>query len=101
MQTNMQVAWSDGTSDESDFTRLLGCHVKIIGLSARTEFNGEVGRVYSFDHQKGRAGVHLKNGKGLWVKQINLILLDESAESAVETAESTETNDAQQMLPPR
>ena len=70
----MQVEWSDGTG-ESDFNRLLGSRVRVVGLQARPEFNGKVGRVYSFDNEKGRAGVHLDNddGPGLWVKPSNLV----------------------------
>ncbi len=67
----MQVEWSDGTG-ESDFNGLLGKRVRLHGLQARPEYNGKVGRVYSFDNEKGRAGVHLDTGPGLWVKPSNL-----------------------------
>jgi len=49
------------------------------GLQAKPEFNGEVGRVYSFDHNRGRAGVHLESGPGLWIKPTNLTELEEPA----------------------
>ena len=67
----MQFEWGDG-SEESDFNSLLGKHVRVHGLQARPEYNDQFGRVYSFDHNKGRAGVHLDSGPGLWVKPSNL-----------------------------
>ena len=70
-QTSMQVEWSDG-SRESDFNSLLGERVRVHGLQAKPEYNGEAGRVYSFDHERGRAGVHLDSGPGLWIKPNNL-----------------------------
>lgn len=69
--THMQVEWSDGRG-ESDFHALLGRRVTIHSLQARAEYNGLSGRVYSFDNEKGRAGVHLDSGPGLWVKPCNL-----------------------------
>ena len=72
-QYAMQVEWSDG-SGECGFNDLLGKRVRVHGLKARPELNDAVGRVYSFDHDKGRAGVHLDNGgPGLWVKPCNLL----------------------------
>ena len=77
--THMSIAWSDGTG-KSDFSDLLGKRVWVCGLKAKPEYNGQAGRVYSFDHQKGRAGVHLDSGPGLWVLPANLI--EEGAEAA-------------------
>ena len=90
--THMSIAWSDGTG-ESDFNQLLGLRVRVEGLQARPEYNGEIGRVYSFDNEKGRAGVHLDNGAGLWIKPANLV---ELAKAAPQPEQDERAADAEQ-----
>ena len=58
---NMSFQWSDGTG-ESDFNSLLGKKVTLVGLQARPELNGRVGRVFSWHEDKGRAGIMPDDG---------------------------------------
>ena len=90
--THMQIAWSDG-SGLSDFNELLGHRVRLHGLRARPELNGQVGRVYSFDHEKGRAGVYLDSGgNGLWVRPSNCQV--DEAQSELQPAAETPSSSA-------
>lgn len=92
---NMSFQWSDGTG-ESDFNSLLGKTVMLVGLQARPELNGRVGRVYSWHEEKGRAGIMLDGGDEgtLAIKPDNLAAVpdkeptaDEEPAAAVEEPE--------------
>ena len=60
------------TATEEDFHQLLGAHVTITGLKAKPELNGTRGRVMSFDHKAGRAGVKVGSEHMLSIKPSNL-----------------------------
>ena len=51
----------------------VGSHVRVVGLEAKPEFNGQMGSVVSWDGDKGRAGVKLERGKSLALKPVNLV----------------------------
>ena len=77
-QTSMAVEWSDGTGDD-EFNSLLGRRVKLSGLTARPELNGQVGRVFSCHDSTGRAGVKLDSdgSRTLAIRFANLVQIDE------------------------
>ena len=85
-ETHMEVAWSDGTSEDRDFSSLLGKVVKLDGLKGRPELNGCIGRVWSWNAHTGRAGVRLEGEQEprvgtLAVRPINLIEVQAAMES--------------------
>jgi hypothetical protein len=74
----MRVEKADG-ADQSELNDLLGRSIRVHGLQARPEYNGESGKVVSVDHDKGRAGVCLDSGPHLWIKPSNLVWFSDAS----------------------
>ena len=77
---------------DADFHDLLGKCVTLHGLKARPDLNGVRGRVLSFDHRTGRAGVKVAgDGQMLSIKPANLdpdVKIDGAPENAAACDES-------------
>ena len=60
-----------------------GATIKITGLRARADLNGELGVALKYDAGLGRWDTRLRNGLGVQIKPANLLLHDNSARGTV------------------
>lgn len=61
-----------GTDADPGAESLVGQQVRIYGLVNRPQLNGRLGRVVSYDANRGRCHVDVEGENGLWLKPTNL-----------------------------